>query len=90
MNYNLNEIDKTPAELLGMLRTVEANIQKAAPAPILMVNNGDARGKGKWKGNKKRIGSKSDANPESAPIKAKKPKGGVEKGECHFCGKPGH
>ncbi|XP_074337000.1 uncharacterized protein LOC141674178 [Apium graveolens] len=36
MNYNMNEIDKTPTELLAMLKTVETNIQKASHAPIMM------------------------------------------------------
>ena len=49
MNYNMNEIDKTPTELLAMLRTAETNMKKAEPAPMLMVDNkGKAKGKGKW------------------------------------------
>ncbi|KAL8155257.1 hypothetical protein AgCh_000580 [Apium graveolens] len=45
MNYNINEIDKNLTELLAMLKTVETNIQKASPAPMLMVNKGKAKGK---------------------------------------------
>ncbi|MGI4673393.1 hypothetical protein ACR2XN_28420, partial [Klebsiella pneumoniae] len=56
MNYNMNEIDKTPTELLAMLKTAETNIQKGSPAPIMMVNKGKAKENGKWKG-KKKIGS---------------------------------
>ncbi|KAL8118048.1 hypothetical protein AgCh_015807 [Apium graveolens] len=46
MNYNMNEIDKNPTELLAMLKTVETNVQKASPTPMLMVNKGKAKGKG--------------------------------------------
>ena len=76
-----------------MLRTVETNIKKADPTSIMMVNKGNATGKGKCKG-KKKIGSKYVANPKPGPKKALKPKGGVEKakakGDCHYCKKPGH
>ncbi|XP_063942352.1 uncharacterized protein LOC135150135 [Daucus carota subsp. sativus] len=90
MNYNMNEINKNPAELLAMLKTAETNIQKVSPTPILMVNKGKAKGKGKWKG-KKKMGSNSNANPKPGPTKALKPKGGVQKdGDCHYCKKPGH
>ncbi|XP_074323355.1 uncharacterized protein LOC141660282 [Apium graveolens] len=66
MNYNMNEIEKTPTKLLAMLKTIETSIQKASPALILMVNKGSSKGKGKWKG-KKRIGSKPVATPKIAP-----------------------
>ena len=90
VNYNMNEFDKTPTELLHMLRTYETNMKIAEPAPILMVGNkGKAKGKGKWKG-KKKIGSDSTPKPKSGPKQALKPKGGVAKGECHYCKKAGH
>ncbi|KAL8122773.1 hypothetical protein AgCh_010953 [Apium graveolens] len=90
VNYNMNEFDKTPTELLHMLRTYETNMKTAEPAPILMVGNkGKAKGKGKWKG-KKKIGSDSTPMPKSGPKQALKPKGGVAKGECHYCKKDGH
>ena len=94
MNYNMNEIDKTPTELLAMLKTAETNIQKASPASIMMVNKGNAKGQGKWKG-KNKTGSKH-ANPKSAVNKATKPTGGVAKakakgkGDCHYCKKSGY
>ncbi|KAK1361293.1 CCHC-type domain-containing protein [Heracleum sosnowskyi] len=88
----MNEIDKTLTELLAMLRTTETNMNKADPAPIMMVNEGNAKGKVKWKG-KKKIGSKS-ANPKPAFKKVLKPIGGVAKGDakgdCHYCKKSGH
>ncbi|XP_074377128.1 uncharacterized protein LOC141718650 [Apium graveolens] len=71
MNYNMNEIDKTPNELLAMLKTVETNIQKASPAPTIMVNKGSAKGKGKCKG-KKTMGSKSVDAPKIDPKQALK------------------
>ena len=88
MNYLMNEIEKPLTELLSMLRTAESNMKKAGPAPIMMVQKGNAKGKGKGK---KKIGSKSGAKPYSKTKQALKPKGGVAKeGDCHFCGKPGH
>ncbi|KAL8097078.1 hypothetical protein AgCh_030250 [Apium graveolens] len=90
VNYNMNEFDKTHTELLHMLRTYKTNMKTAEPAPILMVGNkGKAKGKGKWKG-KKKIGSDSTPKPKSGPKQALKPKGGVAKGECHYCKKDGH
>ena len=90
VNYNMNEFDKTPTELLAMLRTFETNMKAAEPAPMLMVGNtSKAKGKGKWKG-KKKTGSNSSPKPKSGPKRAFKPKGGVEKGECHYCKKTGH
>ena len=88
----MNEIDKTPTELLTMLRTAETNMNKASPAPIIMVKKGNAKRKGKWKG-KKKIGSKF-VNPKPAFKRALKPTGGVvkgvAKGDCHYCKKLGH
>ncbi|XP_074328243.1 uncharacterized protein LOC141666132 [Apium graveolens] len=90
MNYNMNKIDKAPTELLAMLKTVETNIQKASPSPIMMVNTGSAKGKGKWKG-KKRMGSKPAVTPKTAPKQSLNPGGGVAKGDtCHYCKKLGH
>ncbi|XP_074323554.1 uncharacterized protein LOC141660467 [Apium graveolens] len=34
MNYNMNEIDKNPTELLAILKIVETSIQKASHAPM--------------------------------------------------------
>ena len=90
INYNMNEFDKTPTELLAMLRTYETNMKTVEPASILMVGNkGKAKGKGKWKG-KKKTGSDSTPKPKSGPKQALKLKGGVAKGECHYCKKTGH
>ena len=50
LNYNMNEIDKTPTELLAMLRTAELNMGKVDPAPIMLVGKGNAKGKRNRKG----------------------------------------
>lgn len=88
MNFNMNEIEKSLTELLGMLRTAEGNMKNANPTTLmLMVSKGNA--KGKWKG-KKKIRSNSVAKPNN-PKQAKKPKGGfLKEGDCHFCRKSGH
>ncbi|XP_074360487.1 uncharacterized protein LOC141700675 [Apium graveolens] len=90
MNYNMNEIHKTPIELLAILKIIETNIQKASLAPIMMVNKGSAKGKGKWKG-KKRMGSKSVVAAKTTPKQALKSGSGIAKGDtCHYCKKPDH
>ncbi|KAL4272942.1 hypothetical protein GQ457_13G017820 [Hibiscus cannabinus] len=45
LNFNMNEINKTLPQLLGMLRTVEGNMKKGGSKSILMVR--EAKGKGK-------------------------------------------
>jgi hypothetical protein len=90
LNFNMNEFDKTPSEVLSMLRTYETNMKGAEPTPILMVGKGKAKGKGKRKGKKKKIGSDSAPKPNAGPKQALKPKGGVAKGECHYCKVTGH
>ena len=52
MNYNMHHMEKSIAELHGMLKNVETNIQKTNP--VLMVQKGeDMKRKGKGKGNKR-------------------------------------
>ncbi|KAG8492989.1 hypothetical protein CXB51_012658 [Gossypium anomalum] len=43
----MNEIDKTLPQLLSMLQTVEGNMKKVGPKPILMVRNNKGKGKAK-------------------------------------------
>lgn len=76
MNYIMNEIEKPLTELLSMLRTVENNMEKAGPAPIMMVQKGNAKRKGKCK---KKIGSKSGAKPNFKTKQALKPTGWLKK-----------
>ena len=89
----MNEIDKTPTELLAMLKTDETNMNKIAPGPIMMVNKGNTKGKGKWKG-KKKIGSSKLANSKPAFKRASKLAVSVEKantnGDCHYCKNSGN
>ncbi|WJX96077.1 hypothetical protein P8452_77325 [Trifolium repens] len=85
LNFNMNDLDKTLPELLGMLRTAEQNL-KTKGKSILMVSNGNKHHKkqgGKWKG-------KGVAKPkQTAP--ALKPSGSIVKeGNCFYCGKTGH
>ena len=55
MNYNMHHMKKSIAELHGMLKNVETNIQKKNP--VLMVRNGEGmKRKGKGKGNKVKKG----------------------------------
>ncbi|KAK8663304.1 hypothetical protein V6N13_083127 [Hibiscus sabdariffa] len=45
LNFNMNEINKTLPQLLGMLRIAEGNMKKGGSKSILMVR--EAKGKGK-------------------------------------------
>ncbi|KAL4362102.1 hypothetical protein GQ457_04G019440 [Hibiscus cannabinus] len=45
LNFNMNEINKTLPQLLGMLRTAEGNMKKGGSKSVLMVR--EAKGKGK-------------------------------------------
>ncbi|KAK8662833.1 hypothetical protein V6N13_024720 [Hibiscus sabdariffa] len=84
LNFNMNEINKTLPQLLGMLRTVESNMKKGGSKSILMVR--EAKGKGK-----KVTKSKGTGKTKPKGKEALKPKGGVSKdGKCFHCGKPGH
>ena len=82
MNYNMHHMEKSIAELHGMLKNVETNIQKTNQ--VLMVQKGEGmKRKGKGKGNKAKKG-KGQSNPT-----AKKPKLPLE-GVCFFCNEQGH
>ena len=82
MNYNMHHMEKSIAELHGMLKNVETNIQKTNP--MLMVQKGEGmKRKGKGKGNKAKKG-KGQSKPKDK--KPKPPKEGV----CFFCNEQGH
>ncbi|KAK8640436.1 hypothetical protein V6N13_008190 [Hibiscus sabdariffa] len=84
LNFNMNEINKTLPQLLGMLRTAEGNMKKGGSKSILIVR--EAKGKGKKVAKSKGTGKTKPKGKE-----ALKPKGGVSKdGKCFHCGKPGH
>ncbi|KAL4325852.1 hypothetical protein GQ457_11G025190 [Hibiscus cannabinus] len=75
LNFNMNEINKTLPQLLGMLRTAEVH-----------PNGPQSERKMQESGNSKGIGKTKPKGKE-----ALKPKGGVSKdGNCFHCGKPGH
>ncbi|KAK9031725.1 hypothetical protein V6N11_056015 [Hibiscus sabdariffa] len=86
LNFNMNEIEKTLPQLLGMLRTAEGNMKKGGSKSILMVR--EAKGKGKGK---KVAKSKGNGKTKPKGKEALKPKGGVSKyGKCFHCGKTRH
>ncbi|KAL4377544.1 hypothetical protein GQ457_02G033680 [Hibiscus cannabinus] len=82
LNFNMNEIEKTLPQLLGMLRTAEGNMKKGGSKSVLMVREAKGKKVAKSKGNGK-------TKPKGK--EALKPKGGVSKdGKCFHCGKTGH
>ncbi|KAK8694819.1 hypothetical protein V6N13_072363 [Hibiscus sabdariffa] len=88
LNFNMNEIEKTMPQLLGMLRTAEGNMNKGRSKSVLMVR--EAKGKRKGKG-KKVAKSKGNGKTKPKGKEALKLKGGVSKdGKCFHCGKTGH
>ncbi|KAK8694010.1 hypothetical protein V6N13_071574 [Hibiscus sabdariffa] len=86
LNFNMNEIEKTLPQLLGMLRTAEGNMKKGGSKSVLMVR--EAKGKGKGK---KVAKSKGNGKTKPKGKEALKLKGGVSKdGKCFYCGKTRH
>ncbi|KAK8644739.1 hypothetical protein V6N13_124039 [Hibiscus sabdariffa] len=84
LNFNMNEIEKTLPQLLGMLSTAEGNMKKGGSKSVLMVR--EAKGKGKKVAKSKGISKTKPKGKE-----ALKPKRGVSKdGKCFHCGKTGH
>ncbi|KAL4324036.1 hypothetical protein GQ457_11G026330 [Hibiscus cannabinus] len=84
LNFNMNEINKTLPQLLGMLRTAEGNMKKGGSKSILMVR--EAKGKGKKMAKSKGIGKTKPKGKD-----ALKSKGGISKEEkCFHCYKSGH
>ncbi|KAK8506958.1 hypothetical protein V6N12_009269 [Hibiscus sabdariffa] len=84
LNFNMNEINKTLPQLLGMLRTAESNMKRGGSKSILMVR--EVKGKEKKVAKSKGIGKTKPKGKN--PLK---PKGGIsKKGKCFHCDKPGH
>ncbi|KAK8521659.1 hypothetical protein V6N12_031550 [Hibiscus sabdariffa] len=86
LNFNMNEIEKTLPQLLGMLRNAEGNMKKGGSKSVLMVREAKGKGKGKKVAKSKGIGKTKPKGKE-----ALKPKGRVSKdGKCFHCGKTRH
>ncbi|KAK8669504.1 hypothetical protein V6N13_106932 [Hibiscus sabdariffa] len=84
LNFNMNEINKTLPQLLGMLRTAESNMKKGGSKSVLMVRVAKEKGK-------KVAKSKGSGTTKPKGKEALKPKGGVSKdGKCFHCGKTRH
>ncbi|KAK8652101.1 hypothetical protein V6N13_061125 [Hibiscus sabdariffa] len=72
LNFNMNEINKTLPQLLGMLRTVESDMKKDRSKSILLVR--EAKGKGK-----KVAKSKGSGKTKAKGKNVLKPKGAISK-----------
>ncbi|KAK8667652.1 hypothetical protein V6N13_007800 [Hibiscus sabdariffa] len=84
LNFNMNEINKTLPQLLGMLRIAESDMKKDGSKSILLVR--EAKGNGKKVAKSKGSG-KTKANGKNVL----KPKGAISKdGKCFHCNKSGH
>ncbi|KAK8597116.1 hypothetical protein V6N12_065592 [Hibiscus sabdariffa] len=82
LNFNMNEIHKTLAQLLSMLRTVESDLEKNGSKSILMVREAKGKKKAKSKGNGKSKPKGKDAL---------KPEKGISKeAKCFYYEKYGH
>ncbi|KAK8656738.1 hypothetical protein V6N13_098676 [Hibiscus sabdariffa] len=84
LNFNMNEINKTLPQLLGMLRTAESDMKKDGSKSILLVR--EAKGKGK-----KLAKSKGSGKTKAKGKNVLKPKGAISKdGKCFHCNKSDH
>ncbi|KAK8690315.1 hypothetical protein V6N13_089009 [Hibiscus sabdariffa] len=84
LNFNMNEINKTLPQLLGMLRIAESDMKKDGSKSILLVR--EVKGKGK-----KVAKSKGSGKTTAKGKNVLKPKGAISKdGKCSHCNKSGH
>ncbi|KAK8547993.1 hypothetical protein V6N12_060920 [Hibiscus sabdariffa] len=82
LNFNMNDINKTLPQLLGMLRTAESDLKKNGSKSILMVREAKGKKKAKSKGNGKSKPKGKDAlEPE---------KGISKEAKCFYYEKSGH
>ncbi|KAK9018147.1 hypothetical protein V6N11_001128 [Hibiscus sabdariffa] len=81
LNFNMNEINKTLPQLLGMLRTAGSDLKKNGSKSILMIRETKGKKKAKSKGNGKSKPKRKDAL---------KPEKGISKeAKCFYCEKSG-
>ncbi|KAK8593638.1 hypothetical protein V6N12_045714 [Hibiscus sabdariffa] len=84
LNFNMNEINKTLPQLLGMLRTAEGDMKKSGSKSILVVREAKRK-------EKKVAKSKGVGKAKHKGKNVLKPKGGISKeGKCFHCEKSGH
>ncbi|KAK8600410.1 hypothetical protein V6N12_050264 [Hibiscus sabdariffa] len=84
LNFNMNEINKTLPQLLGMLRTAEGDMKKGGSKSILVVREAKRK-------EKKVAKSKGNGKTKDKGKNALKPKDGISKdGKCFHCEKYGH
>ncbi|KAK8652197.1 hypothetical protein V6N13_061219 [Hibiscus sabdariffa] len=84
LNFNMNEINKTLPQLLGMFRTVEGDMKKGGSKSILVVREAKRK-------EKKVAKSKGNGKTKAKGNNALKPKDGISKdGKCFHCEKSGH
>ncbi|KAK8547484.1 hypothetical protein V6N12_031621 [Hibiscus sabdariffa] len=82
VSFNMNEINKTLPQLLGMLRTGESDLKNNGSKFILMVREAKGKKKTKSKGNGKSKPKGKDA--------LKHEKGISKEAKCFYCEKSGH
>ncbi|VFQ99742.1 unnamed protein product [Cuscuta campestris] len=95
VNFYMNKLDMTLAELLKFLTTAEESLGRGKAKPVLMVEDGalEKRGGSRPPAGKRGKGSK---NPKlSSSLSAQKPKARVQKKKkvavvYYHCGKKGH
>ncbi|KAK8555331.1 hypothetical protein V6N12_009479 [Hibiscus sabdariffa] len=84
LNFNMNEINKTLPQLLGMLRTAESDMKKDGSKSILLVREAKRNGK-------KVAKSKGSGKTKAKGKNVLKPKGAISKdGKCFHCKKSDH
>ncbi|KAK8597286.1 hypothetical protein V6N12_065757 [Hibiscus sabdariffa] len=84
LNFNMNEINKTLPQLLGMIRTAEGDMKKGGSKSILVVHKAKRK-------EKKVAKSKGNGKTKAKGKNALKPKDGISKdGKCFHCEKSGH
>ncbi|XP_058765932.1 uncharacterized protein LOC131639453 [Vicia villosa] len=88
LNFNMNDMEKSLPELLGMLRTVEQNL-KLKGKSIMIVSNGKKQNKRPTKQSGK--GKGKEVGKPNSTTHVLKSSGGITKtSTCFYCCKTGH